>query len=626
MGEHVEGPEVETVFTAKDLMASTLSKIIGAGNRINEVFDHSSEVLGGLASVAAVVGGSFSLEKAIDSTTEYMRSIDRISVLTGMSTQHTDALLESMEMVGIEGQSAERVLLSMSRRTESMEMHMNALGQETGTTAMMLRRMGVDTKHGPEKSFESMARAVQKNKLGVAELGIAFGIPRNETIDLYKLLQKGPEHIRENIKEAERYGVTIGDLTAYRRIHESQEQIKSSWKRINLIVGSELMPLIGEFLDSGAKKMRGWVEHAREFGTTLSHFLREHYDLVIKTGKVLLANFAIQRLTGAGLGSHLLGLGEAKGGEGGEGKRGGLSLIPRVLGFVSGGFNKSKREGHPLAKAASKETAEVAGSMIGRLGKSMAGMVFKAGTASSTPILTIMSFFKSLGGSLLGIGSFLLGVVKVVLSVAGRLGIVGAIVMVIYGAFRAIRDNVLGIRTYFSELWDRILLRFHGISIALQPLFSIFNVFSSNGVVGNFFSRIMVGLFHGLGSVVEGILSMVHTLIRVLAIIKEDGLDALSRPVLLWKTAANAAKADMAIAARMERERKARDAAQDAVKRQIPTTRDRQPNFDFRGSRFDIKQAFSDMDPDRIAVAFANDLAGLGERKVQSSFAPLWSV
>ena len=51
------------------------------------------------------------------------------------------------------------------------------------------------------------------------------------------------------------------------------------------------------------------------------------------------------------------------------------------------------------------------------------------------------------------------------------------------------------------------------------------------------------------------------------------------------------------------------------------------PNFDFRGSRFQITQAFAEgFDPDRIAVAFANDLATLGERKLQSGFSPMFAV
>ena len=48
------------------------------------------------------------------------------------------------------------------------------------------------------------------------------------------------------------------------------------------------------------------------------------------------------------------------------------------------------------------------------------------------------------------------------------------------------------------------------------------------------------------------------------------------------------------------------------------------PVFNFSNSRFDIKQAFAEgFDPDRIAVAFTNDLAMLGERRLQSGLAPI---
>lgn len=48
---------------------------------------------------------------------------------------------------------------------------------------------------------------------------------------------------------------------------------------------------------------------------------------------------------------------------------------------------------------------------------------------------------------------------------------------------------------------------------------------------------------------------------------------------------------------------------------------------DFRYSRFEISQKFEEgYDPDRIATAFANDLAKIGEQRSQSGFAPLFSV
>lgn len=50
-------------------------------------------------------------------------------------------------------------------------------------------------------------------------------------------------------------------------------------------------------------------------------------------------------------------------------------------------------------------------------------------------------------------------------------------------------------------------------------------------------------------------------------------------------------------------------------------------NFDFRGSKFDIKQEFAQgFDPGRVSVAFTHDLATLGERSIQSGFAPLYTV
>lgn len=53
----------------------------------------------------------------------------------------------------------------------------------------------------------------------------------------------------------------------------------------------------------------------------------------------------------------------------------------------------------------------------------------------------------------------------------------------------------------------------------------------------------------------------------------------------------------------------------------------RTTHIDFSHSRFDIKQAFAEgFDPDRIAVAFTNDLAALGERRLASAYSPTFGV
>ena len=62
-----------------------------------------------------------------------------------------------------------------------------------------------------------------------------------------------------------------------------------------------------------------------------------------------------------------------------------------------------------------------------------------------------------------------------------------------------------------------------------------------------------------------------------------------------------------------------------------PPTADMAPSAgiykDFRNSRFDIQQKFAEgFDPDRIAVAFANDLASTGERRLVSGLTPAFSI
>jgi len=88
--------------------------------------------------------------------------------------------------------------------------------------------------------------------------------------------------------------------------------------------------------------------------------------------------------------------------------------------------------------------------------------------------------------------------------------------------------------------------------------------------------------------------------------------------VAAWKETAAEAKAT---AVQMRTERRVKERMTSPSEREAP------PVFDFRGSRFDIKQDFAEgFDPDRIAVAFTNDLAALGERRLQSGLAPLFSV
>jgi hypothetical protein len=63
-----------------------------------------------------------------------------------------------------------------------------------------------------------------------------------------------------------------------------------------------------------------------------------------------------------------------------------------------------------------------------------------------------------------------------------------------------------------------------------------------------------------------------------------------------------------------------------ASQRSLPTGRGGVKVYqDFRGSKFTIDQKFEEgFDPDRVAVAFAEDLRKIGEYRLQSGFEPLF--
>ena len=58
-----------------------------------------------------------------------------------------------------------------------------------------------------------------------------------------------------------------------------------------------------------------------------------------------------------------------------------------------------------------------------------------------------------------------------------------------------------------------------------------------------------------------------------------------------------------------------------------PDERPGSPHYDYRGSRFDIRQNFAEgFDPGRIALAFSHDLAKLGDRRTQSGLSPIYAA
>lgn len=258
---------------------------------------------------------------------------------------------------------------------------------------------------------------------------------------------------------------------------------------------------------------------------------------------------------------------------------------------------------------------------------------------------------KGLVGSGLRAGKWLasdaspIGGILKSMSSLSKLGIIGVIIGGVISMFSVLRENFNGIGTRLKEV-------FGGIGSTLVRIGSkIMGIFSDDSPLGRFFKGVgyaFLKVIEKIGEAMQLVLSLVEKIIDALpAVFSQDVVDvpARMREAKAWEEgiAANLKKAGVAGAAYADKMSKAHEFAQRYIKTgswvaqtvQMKATAkaagakppEAQVYQDFRGSRFDIKQEFAEgFDPDRIAVAFANDVASIGERKLQSGFSPLFSV
>ena len=231
------------------------------------------------------------------------------------------------------------------------------------------------------------------------------------------------------------------------------------------------------------------------------------------------------------------------------------------------------------------------------------------------------------------IGSMATGAFKIAM-LLGKFTLVGAIITAIVGSvytvFQVVSQNVMNIREFTTAWVDQLHARFAVVWDIVKPMVTaIGKVFSADGPIGKFFAVVLMGLINTIGTAVDGIMLLVQTLILTISKAIESPSKLLSPLELLTEAAFEAQartqkKYEQIQFDRIDAASRATDKGRLAT---APGVRPPQPIMDFRGSKFDIKQQFAEgFDPDRIAVAFSNDLATLGERRVQSGLAPLFAV
>jgi len=546
-----------------------------------------------------------------------------------MSAESAGGFLSAMKAGGVEAEETSRALMMMSKAGQRMEMSMEHATKGVSANAGMFVKFGIDINQGPERALMRMSKLAHDGKLKAQDLMILFRMQGESARKMMNVMKKGPKHLHEEVEEMRKLGIaTQANVDMQARIKGTQNRIKELWEKIQLVVGVRLLPVIDKLLQGVEGQLKGWVEGAAKFGSVLGKFLDQHLTTVVQISKVMAANFALMKATGTGMG-------------GWAGKIGGKAMslaMPgaAVAGAATAPVYARNRPAAPAPPMSAGIAPRIVRMRVGDTAMSSPRAATAVLRAASAPgkgmdlgakaAVGVWGAARSAGASIV---AGLVSVGRTLLSI-GRFLVVGAafagVIALIVAAVQMITNNTDAVRTYIMEFWDKFKAR---VSVIGEMLGKAFGGFGPNGEVGSFFGKLVPAIIGTLGTAVDGILAVIQTIILVIAQLREHFLDAITSPVATFANAwaeANRRTADMV--KRQEAEKTAAVIAERTARRsEAPDKRDKQPMTVFNNSKFDITQKFAEgFDPDRIAVAFTNDLASLADRKMQSGFSPLFGV
>jgi len=590
----VADEKVDIEFDVDDKASPKLRNMETGAHRLGKAVDGATRRFVDMAKGAAIFGALFNLGGAIRGAKDYIDHLDRISDLTGIAADRVGGISNAMEESGVAADEVEGIMARMVQRGTKLE-------EGNKAAANLAKKYGINLKEGPEKSLVAMSKAVVNSGLDAGQIGRALNVSAKSAAGMIDMLGKGPEVVKKMIEDGTLANSAFNEqaMAGMQEYNEATSRIGIAWKRLTAGIMIKLAPALTKLADKFSSSISGWADKAERFGIFLVNHMETIITLAKTYAKIMMASYAMQKLSG---GKMTMG------------------------GMVAGA-------GKWVTKGGAGKWVTKGG---GGLGLASAGG-------------SIMSFFK--GATALG----------PIIGMLGRLSIIGGAIGLIVAAFKA-----------FPEIAGRIKDHFSRIFSALGKIgSSIAKMFSEDSPIGR-----------GLAWLGEKLMSVFETVFGAIASVVEWISDRVER-IAHWETKREQnlrrkAEEDIQrgekIAAAQEKvkvitrelaghrgkvtdeERKKFQEAEAALKRahklspelftgesktrsaveaqrkkfggSLTGTPDKGDTYqDFRGSRFDIKQEFAEgFDPDRIAVAFASDLASVGERRLQSGFAPLYTV
>lgn len=608
---------VETQFTIADRATGQLNKMGGAAQRVTGLFDKASSVVGKFGGIVSAVIGDLSVGAAVVGAQQYLKTVRDISQATGVAASSTDAMLEAMFTVNIAAEEGGMLIQRMSLSMQRYQAEVARAGKATSEAALIIQRLGIETEKGPEAAMVRMSKLAEKQKLQIYDLVVGFQLEERSAASLMRLLEKGPKHLAGIMDGLKKRGiaVTATNIEAFERFEAAQLSIKSAWDRIFIVIASRVMPAISKLMEGVAARIDSWSEKAAWFGEVLGKVLDKHLGTIVTIGKIFSANFAIMKLTGVGLGGMAgkLLMGKAAGGAmaGGLLTGGAATMAPLLAGIVAATVVVA------AGFVAIRDNFEGVRDEIVAMWNRVLGAT-KVLRAQVEGIIGPLDFVFSRDSALGRFVMLLLPRAMTYVLEQIEQSILTVAVLVDFG--KKLYDQSV----YLFDLIGNSASRVFGLIVTyfkttlLEPLVKGWTIIRD--IVVRYVFNPWIKLFSAIYDLVRPLLEAVGKAAEAAPKIPSF-LDLLSAPMDMlqesWDKIMAQAKAD-AVAAQAERRIK---------KREPPPERQPPPVMDFRGSTFNIKQAFAEgFDPDRIAVAFSNDLATLGERRLQATTAPLFAI
>lgn len=606
---------VDQIVRVQDQATGPLGKMTAAADRL----------YGGLQSVVGVGGmlaGALSLKSAWDTTNRYLKSVKEVKELTGATASETDFLFSSARKAGVEYSQMQQVMFQLSRRGSMLEQTMAAANGRVPGLAKKFQRLGVDMTKGPVKAIENMSDAVKSGKLDAGELMAQFRIPQSQVNDFKGFLE---DLDKAKLKAAKAGGpdlVSEDDIADFNKLEQAQHRFHDAWNRIQVMVVRKFFPVVATYAEQFADTLEKVIPTAVKG----AQWLADHMVEIVRLAKVFAAVMTGRKLL------QILGPG------------GMIGNMLMQAGGVAGG-----------------------------------GLLTGAAGMASAP-------FKMLGGLLGQVGS----VVTLFVRAVPVLAAIAAAVWAIHKGYQYITASVDGTFERIKVSFDMIRARWENLTTQLGLLWEqVAKIFGVDSDFSMFIGKLVTVSFEGLISGLDFFLHLLRTVAGYLGEVLETmgpdiikGFDVVktfigglvedavkgfgimrdaARDLYNWIAnswfgqrlglapigAADAVKLDFGWLQGSAdlfmkhwnktqeederlRRRLTRDRWVEEAKATTPEAPDKRPpavNYDFRGSRFDITQNFAEgFDPDRIAVAFSEDLAALGERRTSSVYAPAFAA